>query len=372
VNNSKQRGNVKSVKSFYAAAQNGTLPAVSWVTPSGAVSEHPPSPVSAGQSYVTSLVNAVMRGPDWESTAIFLSWDDWGGLYDHVVPPRVDSNGYGLRVPALVISPYAKRGYIDHQTLSFDAYLKFIEDVFMSGERIDPKTDGRPDPRPVVRENAAILGDLTADFDFTQPPRPPMLLPVDPITALTTSIPFAPFIGTATPGDRRAVVNWQAPNDGGAPIKTYVVVPFANGVAQRRHFFSGTVRTAVIGGLRNGVRHRFRVQARNAMGLGYASSATVAMVVGAPAAPATPVAARVKEGSLSVSFKAPAANGAPVTKYTTTCRSSNRGVARTRSGAARPIVVAGLSHGKTYTCTVSATNRRGTGPVSKASRPVKA
>jgi phospholipase C len=111
------------------------------------------------------------------STAIFLSWDDWGGFYDHVVPPRVDSLGYGLRVPGLVISPYARAGYIDHQVLSHDAYIKFIEDVFLSGARIDPKTDGRPDPRPDVRENAQALGDLMLDFDFTQTPRMPMLLP---------------------------------------------------------------------------------------------------------------------------------------------------------------------------------------------------
>jgi Phosphoesterase family len=86
-----------------------------------------------------------MQGPAWSSTAIFLAWDDWGGFYDHVVPPHVDINGYGLRVPGIVISPYAKQGYIDHQTLSFDAYVKFIEDDFLSGQRIDPQTDGRPD-----------------------------------------------------------------------------------------------------------------------------------------------------------------------------------------------------------------------------------
>jgi phospholipase C len=88
-------------------------------------------------------------------------------------------------VPAMVISPWAKRGYIDHQTLSFDAYVKFIEDVFLRGQRLDPRTDGRPDPRPSVRENVKILGDLTKDFDFTQPPRPPLLLPVHPKTTLT-------------------------------------------------------------------------------------------------------------------------------------------------------------------------------------------
>ena len=121
-----------------------------------------------------------MNGPDWNSTAIFLDWDDWGGFYDHVTPPTVDQNGYGIRVPSLVISPYAKRGYIDHQTLSFDAINKFIEDDFLGGQRIDPRTDGRPDPRPDVRENAPILGNLVRDFDFKQPPRAPDPLPLDP------------------------------------------------------------------------------------------------------------------------------------------------------------------------------------------------
>jgi len=180
-----QLGNIQPVGNFFAEAKAGSLPAVSWVVPSGEVSEHPPSPVSFGQSYVTSLINAVMTSPDWDSTAIFLSWDDWGGFYDHVTPPSVDENGYGLRVPGIVISPYAKSGYIDHQTLSFDAYDKFIEDDFLGGQRIDPRTDGRPDPRPDVRENVAILGNLVDDFDFSQSLRPPVLLPVHPVTTLT-------------------------------------------------------------------------------------------------------------------------------------------------------------------------------------------
>jgi phospholipase C len=185
-----QLGNIQSVDNYYQAAKAGTLPAVSWVVPSGEVSEHPPAPVSYGQSYVTSLINAAMSGPDWNSTAIFLAWDDWGGFYDQVAPPSVDQNGYGLRVPGIVISPYARQGYVDHQTLSFDAYDKFIEDDFLGGQRLDPRTDGRPDPRPDVRENVSILGDLTSDFDFTQKPRPPVLLPVHPQTTLT---------GTPTP-----------------------------------------------------------------------------------------------------------------------------------------------------------------------------
>jgi phospholipase C len=169
--------NVRDLRDFYAACRNGTLPSVVWIAPAGPFSEHPPALVSRGQAYVTGLINAIMRSPDWNSTAIFLSWDDWGGFYDHVVPPRVDENGYGIRVPGMVISPYARRGFIDHQTLSHDAYVKFIEDDFLNGARIDPQTDGRPDPRPNVRENQAILGDLRRDFDFQQKPRAPEVLP---------------------------------------------------------------------------------------------------------------------------------------------------------------------------------------------------
>jgi phospholipase C len=180
-----QLGNIKSVDRFYAAAKSGHLPAVSWVVPSGEVSEHPPAPVSYGQSYVTSVINAVMKSPDWKSTAIFLAWDDWGGFYDGVVPPAVDQNGYGLRVPGLVISPYAKRGYVDHQILSFDAYDKFIEDDFLHGQRLNPATDGRPDPRPDVRENVKALGNLINDFNFNQRPRSRVVLAVHPRTTLT-------------------------------------------------------------------------------------------------------------------------------------------------------------------------------------------
>jgi len=180
VKNDGQLGNIQTISNYYTAAKNGTLPAVSWIDPNGKVSEHPPALVSTGQSYVTGLINAAMQGPDWSSTAIILAWDDWGGFYDHVVPPNVDQNGYGLRVPGIVISPYAKKGYIDHQTLSFDAYLKFIEDDFLNSQRLDPKTDGRPDPRPTVREDVSILGNLLSDFDFSQSPRPPMVLPLKP------------------------------------------------------------------------------------------------------------------------------------------------------------------------------------------------
>jgi phospholipase C len=179
-----QLGNMRRLRALYRQAKAGKLPNVAWVAPDFRDSEHGPALVSTGQAFVSRIINAIMRGPDWNSSAIFLTWDDWGGFYDHVRPPRIDGQGYGFRVPGLVISPYAKAGYIDHQVLSSDAYLKFIEDDFMNGARLDPATDGRPDPRPDVRESAPILGNIFNDFDFNQKPRPPMILKPCPATTL--------------------------------------------------------------------------------------------------------------------------------------------------------------------------------------------
>jgi phospholipase C len=185
-----QLRNVQPLRDYFAAAKAGTLPAVMWIAPSQADSEHPPASVHQGQAYATALINAAMESPDWDSTAIFLQWDDWGGFYDNVVPPKVDQNGYGLRVAAMVISPYAKHGYIDHQILSSDAYLKFIEDDFLGGARLNPYTDGRWDPRPDVREEEKILGDMDSDFNFNQQPRPPVLLATNPPTDSPTIPPY--------------------------------------------------------------------------------------------------------------------------------------------------------------------------------------
>jgi phospholipase C len=183
-----QLSDVQTIDHFYSDVKAGNLPAVSWIAPNGVVSEHPPALVSTGQAYVTTLIDAIMKSPEWSSTAIFLSWDDWGGFYDHVAPPAVDTAGYGLRVPGIMISPYARQGFIDHQTLSHDAYVKFIEDVFLGGARLDPRTDGHPDSRPDVRENDAALGNLMADFDFNQQPRPPVVLDLHPSPGPASSI----------------------------------------------------------------------------------------------------------------------------------------------------------------------------------------
>jgi phospholipase C len=178
-----QQGNVQNLGTFMAQAKSGNLPEISWMVPNPADSEHPPALVSRGQDYVTRIINAVMKSPDWKSTAIFLAWDDWGGFYDQVVPPVKDALGYGMRVPAMVISPYAKRGFIDNSQLSSDSYLQFIEDDFLAGSRIDPETDGRPDSRPDVGDN--IAGSILGDFNFNQKPRPPLVLNPCPHTTLT-------------------------------------------------------------------------------------------------------------------------------------------------------------------------------------------
>jgi phospholipase C len=164
--------NILTHDDFRALAATGDLPTISWIVPDSVGSEHPfgsGTRLKDGQAHVTRMVNAVMESEHWETSAIFLTWDDWGGFYDHVEPPVVDENGYGLRVPAMVISPYAKKGFIDHQTLSFDAYLKLIEDRFLGGQRLP--MEGRPTQREELFP--FTLGDA---FDFTQDPRPPMIL----------------------------------------------------------------------------------------------------------------------------------------------------------------------------------------------------
>jgi phospholipase C len=160
-NDPAQRNRLQDTSQFYTDAKDGKLPQVSWIIPSGAVSEHPPAGIKEGMAYVTGLVNAVMQGPDWNSTAIFISWDDWGGFYDHVPPPQIDEYGLGIRVPGLVISPYARQNYIDHNTYSFESWLKIAEERF--------------DVNPMTARDTNAL-DMIDAFDFSQQPRPPVIL----------------------------------------------------------------------------------------------------------------------------------------------------------------------------------------------------
>jgi phospholipase C len=138
---------------FAVAARAGTLPSVSWVTPPSEDSEHPPSNICSGENWTVAQLEALAAGPDWPTTAVFLAWDDWGGYYDHVAPPSVDALGLGFRVPFLVISPYARRGYVDHTLGEFSSVLRFIEEDFNLGQLTD-------------RDRNA--SDLVYDFDWTQ------------------------------------------------------------------------------------------------------------------------------------------------------------------------------------------------------------
>ncbi len=139
------------------------LPPVTWITPRFELSEHPEYNFCYGENWSTKVINAIMRSNMWEDTAIFLTWDDYGGFYDHAPPPQVDRFGFGFRVPLLVISPYAKRGHIDHRLGEFSSVLRFIEDNW----GLSPLT--RRDRR---------ARNLSYDFDFTRDPRAPEPLPL--------------------------------------------------------------------------------------------------------------------------------------------------------------------------------------------------
>jgi phospholipase C len=169
VHNPRLASHIVDLKQYYVDLAHGTLPAVSYIAPSGP-SEHPPSSVKSGEAFTRTLINSLIRSSSWKSSAFFLSWDDWGGWYDHVRPPRVDRYGYGFRVPALLVSPYAKRNYIDSTQLDFTSILKFIEQNWQLA--------------PLAQRDRQAKSFVGA-FNFSRPPRPPAftqaqtIVPVD-------------------------------------------------------------------------------------------------------------------------------------------------------------------------------------------------
>jgi phospholipase C len=152
---------VRDESTFEADARAGRLPAFSWVTPRMEETMHPPQPVCPGENWLVRKLDALMSGPDWKDTLAVVAWDDWGGFYDHLAPPRLGSDGYGPRVPLLVISPYARSGYVSHTVYSLESVLKTAEDLW----GLAPLTD---------RDRQA--NDLLDSLDFTQKPLPPLLL----------------------------------------------------------------------------------------------------------------------------------------------------------------------------------------------------
>jgi len=136
----------------------GELAQVTWIMPSGQWSDHARINDGSGPDWVGSIVNAIGNSPFWNDTVILIAWDDWGGWFDHVPPPSIyNQYEYGFRVPMIVVSPYAKPGYVSHVTHDFGSLLKFIEVTF------DLPTLGYADLRS---------DDLMDCFDFSQAPLP--------------------------------------------------------------------------------------------------------------------------------------------------------------------------------------------------------
>jgi phospholipase C len=146
---------------FVTDATNGNLPAVSWLVPDTADSDHPPSSVCAGENWTVKQINAIMQGPDWSTTAIFLTWDDFGGFYDNAAPMNPDYYGFGPRVPMIIISPYALAKTVVHTEYEFSSVLKFIETRFGLSNLTSRDLDA---------------ADMTDAFNFNQTPLPSLVL----------------------------------------------------------------------------------------------------------------------------------------------------------------------------------------------------
>jgi phospholipase C len=371
-----QLGNIQSLNNFYTAVHQSEgcgLPNVAWIDPKESVSEHPSSPVSQGQTYVTTLVDAVMRSPCWNSTAIFLTWDDWGGIYDHVVPPAVDTAGYGLRVPGLVISPYAKPGLIDHQLLSHDAYLKFIEDDFLEGARLNPATDGRPDRRANVREELPGLGDLANDFNFEQQPIAPLLLSPHPAPGPASEPPGGVLQPpTAETGSATAVTQTAATL--GATVTT------KGAALSDCHFEYGTSvfyessqpcstfplpgspgpASAAVEGLVPNTTYHFRIVATNSAGTAYGSDATFTTLPNPPAVTGLSPAAGPEAGATTVTISGNNLSGASSVMFGSVPASSF-----TVNGLGS---ITATSPAGAGTVDVTVTTRGGTSPAGSADR----
>ena len=164
--NPEQMKNLVDLKEYFQDLKSGTLPEVSWIVPTFEDSEHPPEtlgPAARGMWYVTNIVNALMQSPYWKDSVVFLTWDDYGGFYDHVPPPIVDAMGYGPRVPTLIISPYAKADFISHFTYDFTSMLKFIEMRW---------------GLPSMTERDAHADPMLDCFDFNQTPNSTLVIPL--------------------------------------------------------------------------------------------------------------------------------------------------------------------------------------------------
>jgi phospholipase C len=178
IDNPDLSSHIVDLDEYYRDLRKGTLPAVSYIVPSGA-SEHPPGSIQAGERFVRGLLNALAGSSAWTDSAFLWTYDDWGGWYDHVKPPRVDPYGYGPRAPALLVSAYAKRGEVVHTQLDFTSILRFIEDNW----GLKP-----------LAERDANANSFADGLDFTRPPRSPEFIPADRAPRVTTEAAKRPVI----------------------------------------------------------------------------------------------------------------------------------------------------------------------------------
>ncbi|HEY6540975.1 MAG TPA: alkaline phosphatase family protein, partial [Ktedonobacteraceae bacterium] len=168
---------------YHHDLDNNTLPQVSFIISDGAFSEHPPADIHLGQQKMSSVIDALISSESWSSSAFFLTYDEGGGGFDHVAPPQVDAYGMGLRVPMLIISPYAKRGYVSGQLYEHASILKFIErrfnlptlasvnhqfDITTPSQYNDAAKGHASGPPGPPRDALAQIGDFYEAFDFTQ------------------------------------------------------------------------------------------------------------------------------------------------------------------------------------------------------------
>ena len=145
--------------------ENGNLAQVTWVTPSFDYSDHPGhNSTKMGPDWVASITNTVGASQYWNSTVIFITWDEWGGWYDHVPPPTMDNMGLGFRVPLIIVSPYAKHGYVSHTVHEFSGFLKYTEEIF---------------GLPSLGTRDVGADDFGDCFDYTQTPQPYVQIPVN-------------------------------------------------------------------------------------------------------------------------------------------------------------------------------------------------
>lgn len=177
-NSSLWQTNVVSSSDFVSDAMNGNLASVSWIVGQGVQMEHPTKSICNGENWTVQLLNAIMQGPDWDSTAVFVTWDEFGGLYDHVPPPTLDEYGLGPRVPLLIISPYAIAGKVSHTQYEFSSFLKLVEERFGLS---------------ALTNRDAQANDMLDSFNFSQTPLPPLILQQRECSpASTTSASFLP------------------------------------------------------------------------------------------------------------------------------------------------------------------------------------